>query len=89
MSKSTTLQVLETVNKFMSEQQARCELLDFAVKGMLNDEDVLIGGADISIRRHLSDMMHMTEHPQRVVMEHIEQIRKGGGVNGRYSAAKD
>ena len=76
MSNLSTVQVLEILDDHIFDQMLRCDLLRYAVKGMVNEEDNTMRlGCDAMIEKHLNDMICLVQRPQDLLMEHIEFLK--------------
>lgn len=75
MSELTTIEVLKVLDDHLLEEIVRCDLLKYAVRGMIGDDQVMREGCDMMIEQHLSDMMSLTQRPQDILSEHLERLK--------------
>ena len=75
MPRLTTIEVLKVLDDHIFGQTVRCGLLKSAVRGMIDDDEIIRPGCDIMIEQHLSDMMYFAEHPQNILSEHVEYLK--------------
>jgi hypothetical protein len=75
MKNLSTLEVLEILSDYFSDEIGRLDLLSHAVESMTNDEAYMRPGSDTMIKGHLSDMMFLTQRPQDLLLDHIKFLK--------------
>ena len=81
----STIQILEILDNYFSDQISRLDLLSHAVGSMTNDEDYMRPGSDTMIKNHLSDMMFFMQRPQDLLADHIKVLK----TNAKFNALAD
>ena len=76
MRNKLTFQVLEILDKHIFDQMLRCDLLKYAIKGMMDSEGKIGLGCDGIIEKHLNDMMYLIQRPQDLLIEHIKFLKR-------------